>query len=57
MLRVYSIFIDGVQKLVKANSKKDVRKEFNVETVDFWCNITKKNEYLLRNLLICGQNK
>ena len=50
MLRVYRTWINGKEKLVKANSKKDVRNAFCVEVVEFWCNITKKNEALLSNL-------
>lgn len=50
MLRVYRTWIDGKEKLVKANSKKDVRNAFSVEVVEFWCNITKKDEKLLSNL-------
>ena len=50
MLRVYRTWIDGKEKLVKANSKKDVRNAFGVEVVEFWCNITKKDEALLSNL-------
>lgn len=50
MLRVYRTWIDGKEKLVKANSKKDVRNAFGVEVVEFWCNITKKHESLLSNL-------
>ena len=57
MLRVYRTWIDGKEKLVKANSKKDVRNTFNVEIVDFWCNITKKDESLFRNLPICEKSK
>lgn len=52
MLRVYTYWIDGEQKLVKANSKNDVIKETGIKNVDFWCNITKSNEYSLRNLKV-----
>lgn len=57
MLRVYRTWINGKEKLVKANSKKDVRNAFGVEIVDFWCNITKRDESLFRNLPICEKSK
>lgn len=56
MLRVYRTWIDGEEKLVKANSKKDVRNTLGVETVEFWCNLTKKNESLLSNIPVCNGN-
>lgn len=57
MLRVYRTWIDGKEKLVKANSKKDVRDAFGEEIVEFWCNLTKKKESLFRNLPICEKLK
>lgn len=54
MLRVYRTWIDGKEKLVKANSKKDVRNTLGVDTVEFWCNITKKNESLLTEVPVCS---
>ena len=56
MLRVYRTWIDGEEKLVKANSKKDVRNTLGVDTVEFWCNLTKKNESLLSNIPVCNGN-
>lgn len=56
MLRVYRTWIDGKEKLVKANSKKDVRNTLGVYTVEFWCNLTKKNESLLSNIPVCNGN-
>ena len=57
MLRVYRTWINGKEKLVKANSKKDVRNAFGVEIVDFLCNLTKRDESLNRNLPICQKSK
>ena len=48
--RVYRVFANGIETLVKANSKKDVRDYYGVKTVDFWCNITKKSESILENI-------
>lgn len=56
MLRVYRTWIDRKEKLVKANSKKDVRNTLGVEMVEFWCNLTKKNERLLSNVPVCNGN-
>lgn len=56
MLRVYRTWIDGKEKWVKANSKKDVRSSLGVEMVEFWCNLTKKNERLLSNVPVCNGN-
>lgn len=53
MLRVYVTWINGFEMLVKANSKKDVRKSLNVEAVEFWSNITKKHESLFTELPVC----
>lgn len=54
MLRVYRTWIDGRENLVNAHSKKDVRMTLGVETVEFWCNITKKNESLLTEVPVCS---
>ena len=48
--RVYRVFANGIETLVKANSKKEVRDYYGVNTVDFWCNITKKSESILENI-------
>lgn len=53
MIRVYATWVNGIERLVKANSKKDVRKSLGVDIVDFYCNITKKNEKVLASLPIC----
>ena len=55
MLRIYRTWIQGKEKLVKANSKKEVVETFGTDKVDFWCNITKRNEQLFKNLPICNQ--
>lgn len=48
--RVYRVFVNGTETLVKANSKKEARDYFGVKNVDFWCNITKKYESILENI-------
>jgi len=53
MLRVYRTWIDGKETLVKSNSKKDVRKFLGVDVVEYWCNINKKDERILQNLVVC----
>lgn len=50
MKRVYRTWIKGEEKLVIASSKKIVREKFGVSVVDFWCNITKKDTGILKNV-------
>ena len=52
MKRVYRIFMNNKEMLVIADSKKVVRSHFNIKEVAFWCNITKKNSFALRNLQV-----
>ena len=46
-----------MERLVKANSKKEVRDTFNADVVELWCNITKKNESLYSNLPVANGKK
>lgn len=51
MKRVYRTWVNGEEKLIKASSKKIVREVLGVSDVDFWCNITKKNADIIKNIL------